>query len=304
MTTLTIGVLSRNNENHLSQLLESIRQQTCKEFDLVILDNGSDDSTSEIIEAFELPELPVIKLFNSQDTSEANGMKILFEKSKGLFISVIHGDDLLKPNYVHDVIAIVNQELAFDAITFPIEHLFETHENKVIENTLVSRANLTEYSVLNRFLVCGLNPGIMPGAVFDRRAIISADILSPITGIRFNFDIVFWIRFSRRGLKLLRSNECNYIYRRHTNQSSSQGENSLNLAQARNFNYENASTRFEKFLVVSSTLKESTLLENSDIYLKTLKHSYLEMSRPKLYIGTIINLLLRQCAKFFNAILN
>jgi glycosyltransferase involved in cell wall biosynthesis len=302
MSSLTIGVLSRNNEKHISELLDSIGKQTCKNFDLIILDNGSDDATTQIIQSFDFANLDCIKLKNVHDTSEANGMKLLFQESRSTYISIVHGDDLLKPNYVRDVLEIVKRKSSFDAITFPIEHLDESQVKPLTNNAIVSRANLTSIAVLNRFLVCGLNPGLMPGTVFKRESIVSTNLLSPIADLPFNFDIVFWIRFSRNHLKLMRSSVCNYIYRRHPQQSSSLELNSLNVAKARNFNYENASTFFERFLVLSSTRKESALVANSNSYLLNLEHSYLEMSCYKLYLGSFINLILRISAKLLNTL--
>ena len=304
MPELTIAILTRNDESHLPQLLQSIERQTNLNFNLTILDNGSTDSTPQLIKDFDLPNISILKLSNIQDTSEANGMKILFEKSNSAYISIIHGDDLLKSNYVNHALECIYKNRNFDAVTQPIEHYFETTGEDQSGRSLITKSNLTRFKLLNRLLVCGINPGIMPGTLFRRASILSNNLLEPVPTSTFNFDIVFWSRFSRCQLKLLRSDSCQYIYRRHSMQSSASIHNDLNLATARNLNYENAPTFFEKLLVQSSTLKESQLANHSDIYLSHIKNTYLNMAPTTFAIGRSVNFLLRQSAKLINKILN
>jgi glycosyltransferase involved in cell wall biosynthesis len=304
MFQLTIAVLTRNDENHLPQLLQSIQRQTNLKFNLTILDNGSTDATPQLIESFDFSSTEILKLTNLEDTTEANGMKILFEKSNTPYISIVHGDDLLKPNYVNNVLAFIAKNPNFDAVTQPIEHFFDSNGEIQNRKTLITKSNLTQFKLLNRLLVCGINPGLMPGSLFKRDSILLNNLLETIPNFTFNFDIVFWSRFSRCKLKLLRSNSCQYIYRRHTLQSSSSIDNDSNLAIARNLNYKDAPTFFEKLLVQSGTFKESTFADNSHTYLSHLEFSYLSLTPGKLFIGKSINFFLRQSAILINKLLD
>ena len=300
MIKLTVAILTRNDERNLPELLQSIKSQSSNDFSLSILDNGSTDATSSIIADFDFPEISLLKLRNVVDTSEANGMKILFEKSPGRYISIVHGDDLLKPNYVQSVLKLISKNTDFDAITLPLEHFTQTNELVGDKSKLISKSNLTKFRFLNRLLVCGINPGVMPGTVFNRETLISNKLLEPIPSFAFNFDIVLWTRFARCHLKLLRSDYCQYLYRRHNLQSSAGKNNDINLAIARNRNFELAPTLFERFLVQSSTFKESTFAHDSEIYLAHLKYSYQTMTKPMLILGNSLNFLLRQSAKVTN----
>ena len=304
MVELTIAILTRNDETHLPQLLKSIEHQTNHNFKLTILDNGSTDTTPKLIKNFDFPSILILKLTNYQDTSEANGMKILFENSNSKYISIIHGDDILKSNYVNHMLEFISKNRNFDAVTQPIEQYFDLAGENVSRSSLITKSNMTRFKLLNRLLVCGINPGLMPGTLFRRNSILSNNLLEPVPNFSFNFDIIFWSRFSRSQLRLLSSKSSQYIYRRHGMQSSSSIHNDLHLATARNLNYKTAPTLFEKLLVQSSTLKESTLAHNSEIYLSHVEHSYLHMAPIKLAFGSSINFILRQSAKLINKLLN
>ena len=300
MSKLTLAILTRNDEQHLAELLHSIQGQSSRDFNITILDNGSTDATSQLIADFEIPDIEIVKLANLKDTSEANGMRILFESSTAPYVSIVHGDDILKSNYVHDVLKLIKMYQYFDAITLPIENLVESQNLTNQKPSLIAKSNLTRFRILNRLLVCGINPGVMPGTVFNREKILSLNLLEPIPGMSFNFDIVFWTRFARCNLKLMRSDFCQYTYRRHNLQSSAGMSNDVNLAIARNQNFEHALTHFEKFLVQSSTFKESKFAHNSETYIAHLNYSYQTMPKYIFFIGNSINFLLRQSAKVLN----
>ena len=51
--TLTIALTTYNRPNFLSESIESILNQTFKDFDLIILDNGSDKETRSVINLYQ-----------------------------------------------------------------------------------------------------------------------------------------------------------------------------------------------------------------------------------------------------------
>ena len=52
MSKLTLGVLTFNDNNYLQKLLESIENQNDRNFELLIVNNSSTDSTQSIITEF------------------------------------------------------------------------------------------------------------------------------------------------------------------------------------------------------------------------------------------------------------
>lgn len=302
MSYLSIGILAHNDEKYVTDLLHSIEAQTALDFNVIILDNGSTDRTFEFITNFQkrFSRFQVIRNFN--EPSESNGMKILLEQASTPYVAIVHGDDILKPNYVAVVKQIIFADSNFDAISLPIEHFSESLNMNFTQKSIISHSNLTRSKLINKYLVCGLNPGVMPGCVLKRESVLLNKILEPVPNLNYNFDIVFWTRFARSGMSLMRSNSEVYLYRRHAKQSSARSDNDSNLALARNLNYEEAQTAFEKYLVQSATWKESSLTKNQAAYLNNLDNSFMSLPRPTLILASLCNFLLRKVSQLLNKV--
>lgn len=302
MLHLSIGILAQNDEDYVTDLLHSIQAQTVLDFEVIVLDNGSTDRTFEFITNFQIGFNRFRVLRNFKEPSESNGMKILLEEAKTPYVAIVHGDDLIKPNYVEDVNQIIIAHSNFDAITLPIEHFSDSVELKMIQRKVFSKSNLTSSKLINKYLVCGLNPGVMPGCILKRESVLLNKILDPVPNLNYNFDIVFWTRFARSEMRLMRSNSEVYLYRRHQQQSSARPDNDYNLALARNFNYKEAKTTFEKYLVQSATWKESCFAQDRTVYLNNLNKSFESLPSPILILASLFNFLLRKVSQLLNKI--
>jgi glycosyltransferase involved in cell wall biosynthesis len=302
MLHLSIGILAQNDEDYVTDLLHSIQAQTVLDFEVIVLDNGSTDRTFEFITNFQIGFNRFRVLRNFKEPSESNGMKILLEEAKTPYVAIVHGDDLIKPNYVEDVNQIIIAHSNFDAITLPIEHFSDSVELKMIQRKVFSKSNLTSSKLINKYLVCGLNPGVMPGCILKRESVLLNKVLDPVPNLNYNFDIVFWTRFARSEMRLMRSNSEVYLYRRHQQQSSARPDNDYNLALARNFNYKEAKTTFEKYLVQSATWKESSFAQDRTVYLNNLNKSFESLPSPILILASLFNFLLRKVSQLLNKI--
>ena len=88
-----------NGASYLSETIESILNQTYKNFELLILDDFSADSSIEIIQSFKDKR---IKLFtNKSNQGYIAGLNFLVQKSKGEFIARNDQDDISLPERLY-----------------------------------------------------------------------------------------------------------------------------------------------------------------------------------------------------------
>ena len=93
---LSVIVPVHNGEAFLPACLESILAQTFRDFELLIVDNGSDDGTPEILASFASrdPRVRPLRLSESGVSLARNtGMR----NSRGEFITFIDADDVIEP---------------------------------------------------------------------------------------------------------------------------------------------------------------------------------------------------------------
>lgn len=83
-----------NSECYLNQTITSIMQQSIKDFELIIINDGSTDGTSKIIEKWKKRDRRIIVLDNITNKGVASSRNEGFYIAKGDFIALIDSDDL------------------------------------------------------------------------------------------------------------------------------------------------------------------------------------------------------------------
>lgn len=93
-----------NGENYLYRCLTSLLEQTYKDFEILLIDDGSIDNTKEICKKFILNKAPVIRYYykNNGGTSSARNYGI--EKARGRYISFIDQDDYVDKNHIKNFV--------------------------------------------------------------------------------------------------------------------------------------------------------------------------------------------------------
>lgn len=186
-----------NGEHYLREALMSILYQTYENFELIIVDDCSKDSTPIIIQEFLKIDSRIISIRNSKNLNLPASLNVGHSRAKGEFITWTSDDNLLKPNFLK----ILSSEL----------------QNK--NNDLV----YTNYDIINEsghFVrtvkvgeICNLPFGNVVGASFMyRRAVFN--IIKYNENIQGLEDYDFWLRAAEK-FKFIKIDSSNYSYRRH-----------------------------------------------------------------------------------------
>lgn len=88
-----------NNEKYLSAAIESILNQTYKDIELLILDDGSTDSSLSIIEKYAM-ENRNIRLISRDNKGVAYSIDELLGYANGEYIGRMNGDDISYPDRI------------------------------------------------------------------------------------------------------------------------------------------------------------------------------------------------------------
>ena len=98
---VTFIVTSFNYDKFLYKTLESIKSQTYKNFEIIIVDDASCDNSIKIAEKFiaENQDLKITLLVKQENKGQLASMLLGLKQSRGQFISFIDSDDMLTENY-------------------------------------------------------------------------------------------------------------------------------------------------------------------------------------------------------------
>lgn len=94
--TVSINLCCYNGEKYLEETLQSIFAQTFKDWELVVINDGSTDSTEEIIKSHMNEGWPIVYHYQTNAGLSAARNKAL-ELSSGSYIAFIDQDDLWLP---------------------------------------------------------------------------------------------------------------------------------------------------------------------------------------------------------------
>ncbi len=84
-----------NAEKFIAQAIESILQQNFSDFELIILNDGSTDNTSQIIRQFHDQRIRVIDLIANEGLVKARNR--LVDEARGRYIAFLDSDDIAMP---------------------------------------------------------------------------------------------------------------------------------------------------------------------------------------------------------------
>lgn len=90
---VSIIICTYNGEEFLKQSLESVFSQTYKKFEIIAVDDGSADSTQDILNAAEQKD-DRLKVFFQENKGLANARNFAFHKATGEWIALVDQDDL------------------------------------------------------------------------------------------------------------------------------------------------------------------------------------------------------------------
>lgn len=93
-----------NRKNTISKVLDSIKNQSCNDFELIIVDSGSNDGSLEICDEFSKkhPFLDIKIHKEEKKINEISGWNAPIKKAQGKYIAICEGDDYFHPDHLAD----------------------------------------------------------------------------------------------------------------------------------------------------------------------------------------------------------
>ncbi|RBQ18890.1 glycosyltransferase family 2 protein [Spongiactinospora rosea] len=152
MITLSVIVPIRDGEAYIADALTSLARNARRDFEFIVVDDGSVDGTGAIIDDFrgELPGMSVLR--NPSPVGLADARNLGLTLASGRYVSFMDGDDWLAPGYLSDLVAAI-EGLGCDFLR--VDHVQAEGRKRVIHRAPQAR----------RGVVLDPRDGIMPADV-------------------------------------------------------------------------------------------------------------------------------------------
>ena len=103
MSKVSVIVPIYNSEKYISECIESILNQTYDKFELILIDDGSKDSSGDICKQYELLDSRVIYI-RKENGGVSSARNEGVRCANGDFITFVDSDDFVKPNMLEVLI--------------------------------------------------------------------------------------------------------------------------------------------------------------------------------------------------------
>ncbi|WP_312683520.1 bifunctional glycosyltransferase/CDP-glycerol:glycerophosphate glycerophosphotransferase [Mammaliicoccus sciuri] len=149
MNKLSIIITYYNNEEHIIDCIESIKNQRNQNFDLIIVDDGSTDSSANLIKEATIDydkNITYVKL--EENAGHAHARNKALEKVNTQYLMFLDADDQLASYAVEYYLSKVN---GLDGLIAPI-HKFTINKPQYVDKDKIRIEYLTQQSNPNSFL--------------------------------------------------------------------------------------------------------------------------------------------------------
>jgi glycosyltransferase involved in cell wall biosynthesis/GT2 family glycosyltransferase len=100
---VSVLVAVSNGERYLRPALESVLRQTVADFELLVVDDGSTDSTPSVLSALDDPRLRVLR--NEARHGLAGALNRGLDEARGRYVARMDADDIALPRWLERVLA-------------------------------------------------------------------------------------------------------------------------------------------------------------------------------------------------------
>ena len=200
-THFSIITASYNYEDFIKETIESVINQTCQNWEMIIVDDGSKDNSLEVINEYCKKDSR-IKLFthkNNQNKGLIETVKLGISKAQNDWIVFLESDDTITPDYLEKKLQVIkeNPEVKF---IFNDVNLFGNIDRikKYFKYFKRIKAFLEKNPYPNKQLECFKKDNLVPTfscVAIKKELLISLDYNAPIKAL---LDYYLWMQVAQK----------------------------------------------------------------------------------------------------------
>jgi glycosyltransferase involved in cell wall biosynthesis len=135
-----------NAEKYIGQTIRSVLNQTFRDFEIIVLNDGSKDSSGKIIQQLQKEDNRII-YFPKENSGVSDTRNIGISKASGQYIAFLDADDLWKPDNLAEKINAIKQT-GKKWVFSDLENIFE--DDNILSQ---ERKNFKPYNIIDNLLI-------------------------------------------------------------------------------------------------------------------------------------------------------
>ena len=192
-----------NVEKYLVRCVDSILAQTFTDFELLLIDDGSKDKSSEICDEYVKKDSRV-KVFHKENGGVSSARNLGLDNVRGEWICFCDSDDIVTQAYLSDMIGVVNEESQFVLSNYKRVSAKECIIN--LDSILLGNTDMVRYFIDKKVFALSA-----PYAKLYKADVINENHIRFPLGIQMGEDAIFIMRYLNKITSVNVVAKCNYI---------------------------------------------------------------------------------------------
>lgn len=213
-----------NTGNYLASCFNSILSQTFKDFEVIIVNDGSSDNSLEICKRYQL-EHSNFFVINKENTGVSDSRNIGIRKASGKYVFFCDSDDILKPDCLSELVYYAENYNA-DLVTAGFEQFNSTSGQVIRESVFPEKKILNREDALDTLNCIGSPCDYIFPKLFLRQKLLDNNVFFR-EDLFFMEDTYFTIKYISYSEKIYVLNEILYRYREHEHSVTARSANNL-----------------------------------------------------------------------------
>lgn len=153
-----------NRKDYIAECIQSALDQTFTDFEIVVVDNASNDGTWEICQKFSEADQRVRIFRNESNIGPVRNWMRCAQEAKGEFSKILFSDDSLEPNCLSEMVQKLNDPKV--ALVYCAARIGKSRDDSIIAFSHADSSKVSATQFLN--LVLSGKAPVSPGAVLIR----------------------------------------------------------------------------------------------------------------------------------------
>jgi glycosyltransferase involved in cell wall biosynthesis len=219
MASVSVIIPIYNGERYIRETLDSVFAQTYQDYEIVCVDDGSDDGTLAVLHEYGSK----IHLIRQTNTGQAGARNASVKQAGGKYLAFLDQDDLWHPEKLEQ--QVVAMETSPECVLVHCDMDTIDAIGNVIQRNVVSATHVSTHKGLRMTQLVGWDPNIYPSTMLIRR-----DAFERIGGfdseLRCGEDIDLMIRLKHEGSFIFLGQSWTQ-YRKHGTNFSGSGSDKM-----------------------------------------------------------------------------
>lgn len=153
-----------NRKEYITECIQSALDQNFTDFEVVVVDNASNDGTWEICQRFAADDQRIRVFRNDSNIGPVRNWMRCAQKAKGEYSKILFSDDSLEPNCLSEMVPkLVDPKVA---LVYCAARIGKSRDESIVAYSQADSSRLSSTQLLN-LILCGKAP-VSPGAILIR----------------------------------------------------------------------------------------------------------------------------------------